>query len=88
MTRDYVLLQHFSHTVEQKYYTKMADSSSPNRSKSGPPAAFEVHYIPKEFCPDVSSSDYDEEDDMVWMTSVGDPFMYVIPSFDVIAVEL
>jgi len=88
MMRDYVLLQHFSRTVEQKYYKKMADSSSPSRSKLGPPAAFEVHYVPKEFRLDASSSDYGEEDDTVWVTSVGDPFMYVIPSFDVIAVEL
>ena len=57
----------------------MVESSSPGGSKSGPPAAFEVHYVLKEFRPDVSSSDYGEEDDTVWVTSVGDPFMYVIP---------
>jgi len=88
MTCDYVLLQHFSYTVEQKYCTKMADSSSPSRSKSGPPATFEVHYVPKEFHPHASSFDYGEEDDTVWVTSVGDPFIYVIASFDVIAIEL
>ena len=87
MTRDCVSLQHFSRMVEQKCYTKMADSSSPSRSKSGPPAAFEVHYVPKEFRPDASSSDYGEEDDTVWVTSVGDPFMYVIPSFAVMLIN-
>ena len=61
---------------------------SPGRSRSGPPAAFEVHFVPKEFRPDASSSDYNDADDTVWVTSVGDPFMYVIPSFNIIAVEL
>ena len=44
-----------------------------------------VHFVPKEFRPGDGSND---EDDEVWVNSIGDPFMYVIPSFDVLAVEL
>ena len=65
--------------VTQKWRTAVA--------LAGPSHAFEVHYVPKEFCPDVSSSDYGEEDDTVWVTSVGDPFMYVIPSFAVMLIN-
>ena len=46
-----------------------------------------VHFVPKEFRPG-DKFNSDEEDDEVWVDSVGDPFMYVIPSFDVLAVEL
>ena len=56
-------------------------------SKSGPPA-FEIHYVLREFRPEMDSPGYNDEDDMVWVTSLGDPFMYVIPSFDIIALEL
>jgi len=41
-----------------------------------------VHFVPKEFRPGGNI------DDEVWVNSIGDPFMYVIPSFDVLAVEL
>ena len=51
-------------------------------SKSGPPA-FEVHYVPSEFSPETDIAGYSDEDDIVSVISVGDPFMYVIPSFDV-----
>ena len=48
-------------------------------------SGFQVHYVLR---PIADSLSYSEEDDIVWITSVGDPFMYVIPSFDVLAVEL
>jgi len=41
-----------------------------------------VHYVPKEFRLDGFG-----EDDNFWVISVGDLFLYVIPSFDVLAVE-
>jgi len=44
-----------------------------------------VHFVPKEFRP---GGNFDDEDDEVWVNSIGDPFMYVIPSFDVHTVEL
>ena len=43
-----------------------------------------VHFVPKEFQLD----GFSDEDDEAWVMSIGDPFMYVIPSFDVLAVEL
>jgi len=35
-----------------------------------------VHYVPKEFRLD----GFGDEDDNFWVISVGDPFLYVIPS--------
>lgn len=54
---------------------------------AGSGSEFVVHYVPKEFRPTMDSSD-SNKDDTVWVTSIGDTFTYVIPSFDVLAVEL
>jgi len=43
-----------------------------------------VHYMPKEFLLD----GFGDKDDKFWVISIEDPFLYVIPSFDVLAVEL
>ena len=47
-----------------------------------------VHYVPKQYRPLQDSPGCSEEDDTVTVTSVGESFIYVIPSFDVLGVEL
>ena len=46
-----------------------------------------VHYVPKEFRPIQDSPECDDND-VFTVTFVGESFMYIIPSYDVIAVEL
>lgn len=46
-----------------------------------------VHYVPKGFRPIQDSPECDDNDN-VTVTFVGESFMYIIPSYDVIAVEL
>ena len=49
---------------------------------------FVVHYVLKEYRPVQDSSEFSDEDDVVSVTFVRERFMHVIPSFDIIAVEL
>ena len=47
-----------------------------------------VHYVPKQYQPLQDSPGCSEEDNTVTVTSVGESFIYVLPSFDVLGVEL
>ena len=47
-----------------------------------------VHYVPKQYRPLQDSPESSEEDDTITVTSIGESFIYVIPSFDVLGVEL
>jgi len=47
-----------------------------------------AYFAPKSSRPQYDPSSDDEPDDCVCVLSVGMPFRYVIPSFDIIAIEM
>jgi len=47
-----------------------------------------VHYVPRQFRPRPDDPSCSDKDDVVSVTAVGESFMYVIPNFDVFAIEL
>ena len=47
-----------------------------------------VYFVPTSSRPQYDPSKDDDEDDCVCVLSVGMPFIYVIPSFDVLGVEM
>jgi len=76
---------------------KMATSSSLDSSNSalnytiwdtGDCDDIKVHYVPTQFRPRPDNPSCSDKDDVVTVTAVGESFMYVIPTFDVFAIEL